>query len=164
MRKRGSFGLSFGMIFSIIIIIAIIGVSFYVINNFLGLQKCAEQSLFYDEFQKQIDIAWNSEITERTYEAKLPGGIDRVCLGDASSGDFNPRYSEEYQKFNRYFRFDANLFLFPPEKACTPEYFKLKHVDLTLLQRFDCFEVDGKNVEFKIEKGSTDALVEIGRP
>ena len=60
MNKRGQIDISFGMIFSIILIIAVVGVAFYVINNFIELKKCTEIGLFYDDLKKYIDEAWQS--------------------------------------------------------------------------------------------------------
>jgi len=151
--------MSFAMIFSIIIIIAILGVAIYVINTFLGLQKCTEQSLFYDELQKEVDRVWNSERTVTTFTGRLPRGVDSVCFGNSDS--VNPAYREEYEVFRRYFRVDANLFLYPPEQACDPEYLTLEHASFEELGGFTCFEADGREVKIGIEKGSFDPLVRI---
>ena len=83
MGKRGEIYISFGMIFSVILIIAIIGVSFYAINYFLNLGKCAEISLFYQGFQNEIDEAWSSEIVKTTFVGKLPVEIESVCFRES---------------------------------------------------------------------------------
>ena len=156
--KRGAIDISFGMIFSLIIIIALIGVSFYAIRYFLNLQKCTEISLFYDEFQKEIDRAWNSEITKKTFAGSLPGGIKAVCFYETNAAG----NGKEYEELKDYFITKGNMFLYPPENACSQEARKAKHVDLSELGWY-CFPVRDREVNIPIEKGSFDALVRIKR-
>ena len=54
--KKGSIELSFGMIFSIIMIIAIVGVATYAIVSFLELGKATELSLFHQKFQETLRV------------------------------------------------------------------------------------------------------------
>lgn len=156
-RKRGGIQLSFGMIFSIIIIIAIVGVAFYAIKHFLNLQKCTEISLFYDDLQKNIDRAWSSEITVEDYESKLPGSIDSVCFGDVAAGS-----GKEALALRRYRSQGGNIFLYPPENACGHVFKEIKHVDLSALSSsFVCFPTRSGKVSFGLEKRSFDTLVKI---
>jgi len=67
--KRGKkaqevFGMSFGVIFSIILIVFILVVAGIAINHFLGLKKCTQLGLFIEDFANEggdIDKAWNSQ-------------------------------------------------------------------------------------------------------
>ena len=162
MRKRGSISLSFGMIFSIIIIIAIIGVAFYAISYFLNLGKCTEISLFYQNFQKEVDKAWSSEITRESFIGNLPGGIKSVCFFDRdATGAIG--VGEEYEALEDYFITRGNMFLYPPEDACNQVSKKAEHVDLSGLGGWHCFEVRDKKVRIPLEKGSFDALVRINK-
>ena len=51
MIKRGQLQISFGMIFSIIIIIAFVAVFIYAITIFMGWKRCAETGLFKEDLQ-----------------------------------------------------------------------------------------------------------------
>lgn len=156
--KKGSIQISFGVIFSIIIIIAVIGVAFYVINYFLNLSKCTNVSLFYQEFQDEVDEAWNSEITRATFVGKLPGEIESVCFRDGESAGSG----EEYEALSDYFRSRGNMFLYPPEYACKQTSRKVEHVDLSGLPNgWYCFSANNGEVRIPLEKGSFDALVKI---
>lgn len=159
MKRRGGIQLSFGMIFSIILIIAIIGVAFYAINYFVGLGKCTEVGLFYRELQDEIDRAWNSEITRDEFTGSLPGGVTNVCFGDVSSGGSG----EIYDDLKRYGRADANVYLYPLEKACDQGFRKLEHVDFSEFGGFSCFDVESGRVSIGLEKGSSDSLVKLTR-
>ena len=153
--------LPFGMIFSIILIAAIIGIGFYTINYFVNLGKCTEIGLFYQDFQDKVDRAWNSEITRDEFVGKLPNGIKSVCFGDLSQT--LGRTGKEYDALRKYRNVDANMFLYPPEKSCGLEYRKIEHVDFSELDVFSCFSTTGGQVRIKLEKGSFDALVKIKR-
>ena len=50
---RGQIQLSFGMIFSIIIIIATIAVAFYVISTFMDTSRCIDVENFYTRVEGQ---------------------------------------------------------------------------------------------------------------
>lgn len=157
-EKRGDLSMSFGMIFSIILIVAIIGVSFYAIKYFLNLGKCTEISLFYEEFQKEIDKAWNSEITKKNFIGKIPGKIEAVCFHNANAIGTG----KEYEALKDYFVTRGNMFLYPPENSCEQASIKAEHLDLSELG-WHCFEVRDGKATIPIEKGSFDALVKIKR-
>lgn len=155
MNKRG-FQLSFSMIFSIIIIIAIVGVAFYAIIYFINLGKCTDISLFYQNFQEEVDKAWNSEIVRENFVGNLPSGIESVCFGDLNSEGSG----EEYEVLSDFFRTRANTFLYPPENACEQVHRKIQHIDISELG-WHCFEVRSGKVTIPLEKGSFDSLVKV---
>lgn len=160
MNKKGQIQVSFGMIFSIIIIIATISVSAYVINNFLKISKCSDIGLFYNDLQKAVDKAWASEITNNVFEGKLPSGIKSVCFGNVSNtlGD----NSEEAEFLKRYFRQDKNVFLYPTQNACDSNlaYHKLNHVQLG---EFFCVPIESSKISVRISKSNQESLVRISK-
>lgn len=155
--NKGSIDLSFGMIFSIILIAAIIAVGFYTISYFLNLGKCTEVSLFYDDFQKAVNRAWNSEIARDEFSGSLPSGIESVCIGGLNSG--NSIFLKEVTELRRFRSQNANTFLYPVKKACNQAFANIEHIDIE--DSFRCFPVVNKKVKIKLDKGSFDALVKI---
>ena len=67
MDKKGQIDISFGMIFSIIIIIATVAIGFYVITYFLNLSSCTKVGLFWNSLNEEVDKAWNSDIAQTVY-------------------------------------------------------------------------------------------------
>lgn len=163
MQKRGQFEISFSMIFSIIIIIAIVGVGFYVLTKFLGTTKCTEIGLFYDDLKDYINEAWSSTIHEDIFIAKLPSGIDSVCFGNFTQ---NPesQYRREYNELSKFFinAKDRNLFLYPIQKACDSALagIKLEHIKTN---SFFCIRAENNKIEIKTSKGRFDPLVTLKR-
>ena len=162
MSKRGQFEISFSMIFSIIIIIAIIGISFYVINHFLTLSKCTKIGVFYEGLQENIEKAWqaqtcNSDICyKNTFKGQLPSGIEEVCLGNVSQYS-SRQYEKEYNALVGLNKKKENVFLYPPNKACDYSFSTLR-LEHARSPEFFCIPVNNGEVEIKIQKGRYDSL------
>jgi hypothetical protein len=156
MAKRGQFQISFGMIFSIIIIIAIFAISGYVIYKvFLPTSQCIEIGLFYDPLEKYINKAWGSTIHRGTFTGTLPSGIEQVCFGDINLA--SGQYGEVVRDF---INSDGNVFLFPPYEACDSALASktLKHVQI---ENFFCIPVVSGKIKINTEKTQFDSLVSI---
>lgn len=80
MKKKGAVELSFGMIFSIILIIIFIAFAFFAIKNFLNLQNKMRITQFEQNFQSDIDKMWKSEYGSQTVSYILPSSVQKVCL------------------------------------------------------------------------------------
>jgi hypothetical protein len=156
--KRGQIQISFGMIFSIIMIIATIAISFYVITYFIKIGRCSEISLFYDDLNKRVDKAWASPITREVYTSNLPSGIESVCFGSLLTVPVN--YGKEYDVLKKYRNQKANVFLYPLTKSCSNSapFYYIKNAEI---DGFFCIEVISGKVSINIKKDSTDALVKI---
>lgn len=151
--------MSFGMIFSIILIIAIIAVAFYAITYFLDLSECAEIGLTYQDLKSEVDKAWNSEVYGDVFSGGLPKGIDEVCFGKLDLTFFG--FKEEYDSIARVFRHsEDNLFLYPPSGGCGKESasFNLEHAETS---EFFCVPVVEREFSVRLEKGSFDSLVKL---
>lgn len=152
--KKGDLSLSFGTIFSIIVIVAIISVAVYAITYFVGLKKCTEISLFYKNLQDTTDRAWNSDSVSDFFRGTLPESIEEVCIGNLSQAPAG----KEYTALKIYIRQNANIFLYPPKKACEAKYISLKHADI---KSFSCVDVKNGQISLKVRKSSYDTLVTI---
>ncbi|MDO8509280.1 MAG: hypothetical protein Q7S27_06395 [Nanoarchaeota archaeon] len=159
MKKRGDFNLSFSMIFSIIVIIAIVAVAFYVIKSFVSVSECTQIGLFYEDIQEHISKAWQSPISKDTFIGKIPSGINLVCFGNLNQSS-SKEYREEHNsilKANINMK-NRNLFLYPANKACdsTLSSIKLDHVKT---DEFFCIPAKDSKIELITEKDQFDSLV-----
>ena len=165
--KRGSIEISFGMIFSVIIIIVIIGVAVYAITAFLQIGESAEISLFYQGLEKGVNDAWTSATTNRVVSLSLPKSIEFVCFGSLATGVAPDKYRDEMQELKEYSsgfqQQNTNSFLYPPGKAGDFAFKKVNKIDFSSLGTFDCFEVKGGKVRIRLSKGEFDSLVKVGR-
>ena len=80
--KKGQLNLSFGMIFSIILIIVFLAFGFYAITKFIDLQNSVQIENFLRDFQKDVDNMWKSREGSQIISYPLPGKISAVCFKD----------------------------------------------------------------------------------
>ncbi len=131
--------LSFGMIFSIILIIIFIAFAFYGIKNFLEFQDSVKIAQFVNGLQSDVDKMWQSSGSSNEVEYLLPSKIDAVCFED-----------DEYENL----RFRSKEFVGGG---------LIKHINITKITEDGEFCVDNINGKVKmiIEKNYGDALVMI---
>jgi len=164
MEKKGALSMSFGMIFSIIMIIVILGVAFYAISFFLNLQKCTGVGLFHDDFQKKVDEAWIAEIVSGTTSLTIPSRIEQVCFGNLENpGNIDSKTKEIFDEIEEFAsphqKETTNMFIYPASKSCGLGYKLSPH--LKELDKFICFENRNGKISFRLTKESGDSLVGI---
>ncbi len=162
-RKAQLFGMPFSTIFSILLIAIFIVVAFFAIRYFLNIRKCSEMGLFVDDFKGEVESAWQSQSSSKTFVSTLPSGIEHVCFADLSAGASGTNKEREiYQELRKNADYTANLFFYPQREACLRAT-NIEYVNVTELTNPYCFEVRDKRVEIRIEKGFFDALVKVSR-
>lgn len=162
MGNKGQLQISFGMIFSIIIIIATLAVSGYVIYYFVNLSNCTNVGLFYKSIEERVNEAWNSPITRSNFEANIPGGVKYVCFGNLS---LTPRADsrEQFENLVKYRSSGANMFLYPVVNPCG-NYLPNYKLDNAQAKEFFCLPVKSGKINIVIQKDSMDSKVWLLRP
>lgn len=161
MNKKGQVQISFGMIFSIIIVIATIAVGFYVITYFLNLGNCTKVGLFQKSLTDKVDEAWDSVKTQTTFSGNLPSGIQYACFGNLSLEiGADSKSTEILLELQTYGGNGKNAFLYPPKKACELGFYDLKHAHA---DGFFCVPVKSGVASIKLSKIDTDALVTLSK-
>jgi len=170
MTKRGQtvFGMSFGVIFSIILIIFLLGVAIYAITSFVGISSCSKVGLFYEGLQDEIDKAWTSGIYRGNFPLErnplvLPSGIEKVCFGGLNQAVLDNGNVQSELKEAYFLVEDREIYMYPPDKACDGELSSnsLEHVSIA---NFFCVDVEDGNVEpFKLDKRTDASSVNISK-
>ena len=157
-KKAQLFGMSFSVIFSIILIAMFIAVAFYAIGKFLEIKKCSDIGMFYNELQNAVDNSWNSQKSSFVFESSLPLSIKYVCFANKSLAisSTSNKEREIYKEINGF----GNIFLYPAKKACGLGDNKIKHIEEAKRNPY-CIEVKSGKIKMKIEKGFKDILVKI---
>lgn len=153
-KRKGQIELSFGVIFSIIIIIATIALGVYFIQKFISTSDCVTVNEFTRKLQDSIDRAWRSPVAQQEFSGNLPTNIESICFGSINLRG-NGEYSEEYAELERYKNMDGNLFFYPPTKACGGRnaYTKLEH---TKVNSFFCVKNQKGKITLRIVKESAE--------
>ncbi len=163
MEKRGQLKISFGMIFSIILIIIFLTFGFYAIRTFLGIQEKATVGLFLDDFQGDVNSVWQSIEGSQEKEYNLPKKISYVCFidGDVSSG--NGKHSHFFSDL-KVTLLDENNIAFYPVGSSGIESSEIKNLDIEGITQNEnpfCIENKGGKVKLTLIKESGDAQVKI---
>jgi len=77
---KGQSQISFGMIFSIILIIFFVAFAIYGIGKFLEVQRTAQVAKFKSDLQIDINKMWESTQGSQPVTYYIPKGIDQVCF------------------------------------------------------------------------------------
>lgn len=158
-------GMSFSMIFSILLIIFFVVVAFIAINAFLKTKRCAEIGLFVDDFQTEIKRAWNSQKDSFEFKTRLPTNIDYVCFANLSLGLKGPN-RDIGEELSIYEVKQANTFFYPAGKACEMTYMTIKYLDLEKIISLEnpyCIQVQEGIVKIRVEKKFNERFVSVYR-
>ena len=152
-EKKAQMKLSFGMIFSIILIIIFLAFAFYAITKFLEMQRDIQIGQFVEDLQADIDKMWQgsgSSSYSRPGGYMLPEKIKFVCFVDYNSnsrGEKANLYNELKQVYQGY----ENLFFYPVGSAEGLNSFELKHIDLIkITEKENPFCVENKEGRIKM--------------
>src|SRR3989338_2314213 len=151
MKEKGQLQLSFGMIFSIIIIIATLAVAFYVIRVFLTTSDCEQIQILYRDLDKEVDAVWRSPAAQTTFIHDVPSSIRSLCFGDPRL--LSPKkYPRESAELARYAFPDRNVHA-TPENDCgkSATAHSLAHVSFT--SPFCVSPIKGK-ISLKLSKSN----------
>lgn len=161
--QGGIFGLSFGMIWGIILIVFFFVAAFIGIRAFLNYQKNALISLFIEDFQLKVNEAWNSQSASFRFNSTLPAGVQYICLVNLSSQAHNSSNIEQdifTEITGGAFDYSKNLHIYAPEKDYSVKWANIKHIDLSKRNPI-CIKVSGGKVSIKIERNFEDNLVSV---
>ena len=168
-NKKGSgiFGMGFGMIFSIILIVFFVIVAFIAIKAFMDTQKCAQIGLFVTDLQGEVDKTWNSQKSDFEFKSRLPTKIKYVCFADLSKDiTATGRVGDIGRELGVYKGHIANFFLYPTEPACNMVFHEIDHIDIDKIISENknpyCIPVDSGVIKMPINKDFNEKLVSLG--
>ena len=164
-NQMGDMQISFGMIFSIIMIIVFITFAFYAIQKVLSIQNTAQAGKFANDLQNDVDKMWKSSQGSQEQEYAVPSKVKYVCFANYKNGDESRgSRAEFFNELDQAFFEEENVFLYPIGSGEGFDSIALEHVDIEKTTENDnplCFgNVKGK-VSFTIKKNFGDALVTI---
>lgn len=146
-KADGAIGMSFGWIFSLILIVFFIFAAIYGIKAFLNMANCTKVGLFYESLQDSIDEAYRSSSTDIEIEVNVPG-IKQICFANLSEKITGPLAA--YDAISIYEGYNANTYLVPPEKGCTMPYKNLNRLNISKTTQAKnplCFDItDGGKI------------------
>jgi len=164
-NKKGAMELSFGMIFSIILIIAFLAFTIYAINKFLGIQKTLQAATLVNDLQGAIDKMWRGGQGSQQYTFSLPSKTQAVCLVDFSSPKTGPKESL-YNELSRAFFEKENLVFYPVGSAEGLDAAAIGHINITKITKSEnpyCFTAVKSKIKMVVKMTPGDSLVTLER-
>lgn len=162
-KAQETMGMSFGMIFAIILMIFFLVVTFIAIKSFLSTSNCAKVKIFVDKVQTEVDKTWNSQQDNSVITGVLPSNIEYICFGNLTKSFKGP--SEVMGKeLDIYEVYNSNMFIFPEGNSCEMPHHNIKHLDVegTIAKENPvCIPVNKGVVKIKIEKTFNQRLVKV---
>ncbi len=141
MNKRAQIHISFGMIFSIIMIIVFIAFAFFAIQKFLGIQRNIQINQFYDNLQTDVNAVWNSAQSSQAKSYNVPSSIGKICFINSQSG---------------------NMIIYDESGKPTGSS-NIEHIDFVTIATSEnpCFEDIGGKISLVLRKGFNETVVTI---
>ena len=129
MVNKGQLSISFGAIFSIIIIVATLAIAGYVIFNFVRGNEEIKCSMFYQSLQEKINSAWSSDgEVSIVYSNELPSKAKKVCFGYLNQTMLDTKDKEAFDFFRKTNTIKENLYFYPGASCGDARYkFEIKN-------------------------------------
>jgi len=163
--KLGQMKLSFGMIFSIILIIIFLGFTFFAIKTLLGMNDAVAVGKFYDSLQTDTDRAWQASQGSQEETYKLPSKIKKVCFADYINSDVGSGENIDlYKELRLAHHINENVIFFPLGSGGGMNSMYIEHIDIIKMTQDNnpiCFDNLKGKVTLNIEKeyGSELAII-----
>ncbi|MBW6442439.1 hypothetical protein K0A97_01490 [Patescibacteria group bacterium] len=161
MEKGGQMNISFGMIFSVILVIVFLTVAFYAIRTFLKMQENVSIGIFLEDLQEDVNNLWHAEGSQER-EYSLPSKIRYICFVD-NTQEPQGRYQSFFEDVSFAAQSTNNL-AFYPLRSSDIESVEIKNINLeSIISQGNpyCIENVKGEVKLTLIKGISEALVRI---
>ena len=157
--------MSFGMIFSIILIIFFLSFAFFGIRAFLKVQDTAKTTKFLSDFRADVERVWkSSETSTPPKEYYLPSGKEKVCFIDFDSSE-RGKDRGIYDELKRAYSGSENM-VFYPVNFEDVESVKVNYINMEEMTNDEnpfCINVVNGKVKLRLTKDISDASVTVER-
>jgi hypothetical protein len=162
MQKRAQLQLSFGMIFSVIIIAVTLAVAIYVIVVFLNQNKNIECKTFVTDLNDKLTSMYSSDAAQNNvFSGGVTTDTKKVCFGYINQSGLTSDDNNVLNEIRNFADKNSN-FYFYPRNACGKTTFRytLNHAKT---DNFFCVGVSKGKVSVKLSIGSYDSSIKISK-
>ena len=154
--------MSFGMIFSIILIIIFIASAIYGIIKFLEFKDTMVVGKFVERLEEDTEKIWKSTQGSQEFSYSIPSDIELVCFVDYDH-ESEGQYSDLYYTLKQAFFEKENMFFYPIGSGNGLDSTEIAHLDMnatTFEENPFCIRNDGE-IKMILKKNYRDSLVRI---
>jgi len=163
--KEGQMKLSFGMIFSIILIILFVSFAFFAIGKVLGLRDHALLVTFADDLGDNVDAIWKGSQGSQKISLSLSGKVQKFCFMDHTSLAKGP--NEDLHRLLKQVFFDVeNSAFYPVGSGGGLDALNIMHIDLDKIIANEnpfCLDNEKGKINMVLKKDFGENLVTITR-
>ncbi len=157
--------MSFGMIFSIILIIIFLAFGFYVIKGFFNLSNSALAGKFVTDLQSNVNSIWKGSYeASQQYNYTLPDSIQYVCFIDLSSGE-RGQYSSMYSDLQLSASSTTDNMIFYPRGSLSRASAMINHLNTTTMATENpyCIKASNGQISLTLMMNNGESSVRITR-
>jgi len=161
--RRAQMKLSFGMMFSIILIIIFLAFAFYAIMKLLNLQGQVTVGKFIEDLQEDVDKIWAGSGGSQEFKGSLPSEITYICFVDYNSSA-RGAMQNLYSRLRRVYTGYENLFFHPLGASDLIDSTEIKHLnilEITSEANPFCIANTNKKVKMTLSRSYGEELVRI---
>ncbi|MEM4640916.1 MAG: hypothetical protein QXW65_00090 [Candidatus Pacearchaeota archaeon] len=151
MKKAQAMGVPFQLIFSLILVAAVIVFGFFAIRMFLQRAEQAKFGVAFKEFEQEIQSVWQeSGESNKTISVLVPKKVEAVCFVNRSASCRDPYGIYDFcNSINLYSSNKENFFFYPLGIA---EQYNSKSAWSLLCQDHSCVKLSSVQCFFKNER------------
>ena len=163
--KKAQLELSYGMIFSVILIAVFLFVAIFAIMHFMNIGKLVETGVFIKDLQNEINRIWTSAGGEDIVFSKKINSetLQYICFFNQqkeAKGEFKDFSAE----LKRYSGSKTNNLHFYPASDSNFSPLEIKHIDIEKITKDSnpyCIKLKDKEIKLRLQKSLSDTLVTI---
>ncbi|PIZ82639.1 hypothetical protein COX97_03745 [Candidatus Pacearchaeota archaeon CG_4_10_14_0_2_um_filter_05_32_18] len=160
-NTKAQIDISFGMIFSLILIAVFIAVAIFAIKAFLEQKKSISEGIIVRDLQTEVDRIWRSSQGETNYkfERRISDKITHVCFYDREK-QISGGFQDMGKELKRTGSSEANLYFYPVRESSL-ESAKIDNINMVLSMNPYCIPTEGGFIEITLSKDIGESLVRV---
>ena len=157
--------MSFGMIFSIILIVLFLAFTVYGIMMFLNFQKSVQVGQFMEYMQDDINTMWSGSLGLVDKEYRIPEAIQYACFFDLNTQPIGPKteFASDFELFSEGVN---NFYFYPVGSAEGLDSKVIKNIDIAKITSSEnpyCIPNAKGKIKMTIKMDLGDSLVTVTR-
>lgn len=156
-KKAEIFGMSFSMIFSIILIVFFIYIGFIGIRYFLCTQKASQTGFFVNDLKNKIAEARACDKEcDFPFKASVPSAVDYICFINVTqevrnANDIEKNFYNEILKGKYILKDNLYIHTEKANECISPKNTLIPYIDLSEKNPV-CFKASSGKIEIKIKR------------
>lgn len=167
LNKKSQMKLSFGMIFSIILIVLFLAFGIYGIMKFLEISECAKLGKMVDSLRDDVDKMWKApQGSQKVIYNGIPKDVKYICFVNYEADGIGKNIAIFSQMKRSYFGESENLEFYPEESTQCMESIEINHIDIediTSKENPFCIANNNGKIQMTLKKNFGENLVKIKR-